>query len=417
MKVTIDLTEKCNLKCKHCGNANDSFITNGVDVDFVSILKEIPYTITKVDLLGGEPLLYDKLDTLFNYLAENRVEVSLISNGQFGDEVAKYLSKKSVKNISISIDGLKKENDEVRGAGSFDKAVAFLNSLLKYRTDDKMMIGVNIVINRLNCGGIYTLIHKLFSQGVDYIRINRILESGRVCGTDLLLDDDQYLNEIEKICIEFYKSDLMKKISFDLETPFLAYYLNIKYHMENELKIDFCDAAQHSVYINARGNIYPCRAYNDVIHLLDFQNEFFTCAKRLIEKTENIEMDIYCNDCFLKKYCFQCPLNKKNPTICKALEIRFLGYLDKFKKSKIRIRNDMFVINTKNKTYLVNPSFEKNYIMEDKNRELISYFNTEDTLEKISVQNHIDYYVLADFVLDLARKGGCELYESEKNYC
>ena len=55
--------------------------------------------------------------------------------------------------------------------------------------------------------------------------------------------------------------------------------------------------------------------------------------------------------------------------------------------------------------------------MEDKNRELISYFNTEDTLEKISVQNHIDYYVLADFVLDLARKGGCELYESEKNYC
>ncbi len=416
MKATIDLTEKCNLKCKHCGNANDSLITNGVDTDFVSILKEIPYTITKVDLLGGEPLLYDKLDILLNYLAENLVEVSLISNGQFEDGVAKYLTEKPIRNISISIDGLKKENDEVRGIGSFDKSVAFLNSLLKYRTDDKMMIGVNIVINRLNCESIHILIHKLLLQGVDYVRVNRILESGRACGTDLLLEEDQYLNEIENICMEFYKSDLIKKISFDLETPFLTYYLNMKYHIKNDLEIDFCDAAQHSVYINAKGDIYPCRACNDVIHLPAFKNELFRCAERLIEKAENIEMDVYCNDCFLKQYCFQCPLNKKSPAICKALEVRFLAYLDEFKKSKIKIKNDIFIINTKNKVYLINPSFEKNYTMEDTNKELVSCFNTENTLEEISIQNHIDYYALVDFVLDFVQKGECELYESEKSY-
>lgn len=412
MKITIDLTERCNLKCKHCGNANDLLPTNGMEEDFVSILKRIPYTITKVDLLGGEPLLYSKLDILLNYLEENLIEVSLISNGQFGDEVAKYLSEKSIRNISISIDGLKKENDEIRGRGSFDKAIAFLNSLLKYRTNDRMMIGVNIVINRLNCGSIQALIHKLFLQGIDYIRINRILESGRAYGTDLLLDDDQYLNEIEKICMEFYKSDLIKKITFDLETPFLAYYLNMKYYIENDLKTDFCEAAQHSVYINAKGDIYPCRACNDIIHLSNFKNELFMCAERLIEKAENIEKDIYCNDCFLKEYCFQCPLSKRNPTICKALEERFLAYLDKFRKNKIKIRNDIFTINTKNKTYLINPSFEKNYIMEDTKKELISCFNTENTLEDISIQNHIDYYALVDFVLELVRKGGCEIYES-----
>ena len=65
---------------------------------------------------------------------------------------------------------------------------------------------------------------------------------------------------------------------------------------------------------------------------------------------------------------------------------------------------------------MINPSFEKNYTMEDTNKELVSCFNTENTLEEISIQNHIDYYALVDFVLDFVQKGECELYESEKSY-
>lgn len=37
-----------------------------------------------------------------------------------------------------------------------------------------------------------------------------------------------------------------------------------------ELKRDFCDAAQHTFYIDAKGNMYPCRNYKckiEVSHL------------------------------------------------------------------------------------------------------------------------------------------------------
>ncbi len=416
MKIVIDLTNKCNLKCKHCGNANDNSFVN-IETDFINILKNIPYTITKVDLLGGEPLLYSKLDDLLTYLEEISVEVSLISNGQFSDEMAKYLCKKMIRNISISIDGMREQNDQVRGKGSYDKAIKFLESLLEYKTNEKMDIGVNIVVNRLNCESIKLLIEKVLSQGVDYVRINRILEEGRACNSDLLIDDVQYLTVIEQICSEYCSNDLMEKIVFDFETPFLAYYLNIKYDMNYMIKKDYCDAAQHSIYINSIGEIYPCRSYQHKINLTNFINDISLCATKLIMNSEKEENDEYCISCFLLQYCFRCPLNKKkNPGMCKLLETKLLNYFDGFRKHRVKFLDNTFIVATDSELYLMDPSKEKNYRVKNGNAKLLEYIDGERTFEEISKNSNIDYYTLTDFLLDLSNRGGCEIYELKENY-
>ena len=110
MKVIIDLTEECNLRCKHCGNACEHLETvQNVEVDFVDILEQIPYKITRVDLLGGEPLLYRKFEKLMEYLLLNDIKASLITNGQFDEIRAEQLLNDSFKSISVSIDGQKQK--------------------------------------------------------------------------------------------------------------------------------------------------------------------------------------------------------------------------------------------------------------------------------------------------------------------
>ena len=68
MKLVIDLTAKCNLQCKHCGN----LFSNGLEIkDLEEKIEEIPFKIESVDLLGGEPLLYSKIFAKFKQKVGN----------------------------------------------------------------------------------------------------------------------------------------------------------------------------------------------------------------------------------------------------------------------------------------------------------------------------------------------------------
>ena len=141
--VFLQLSSKaCNLKCKFCYIKKNTFKK---EEDFLP-LEKIKQSLTilknknlnSIYLTGGEPLLHPD----FNQILRMCLKISnttVMSNGiMINDKKARFLKKiddesnfETIYRISLdSTDEL--ENDELRGRGSFRKAIYAIMSLLKY---------------------------------------------------------------------------------------------------------------------------------------------------------------------------------------------------------------------------------------------------------------------------------------------
>ena len=80
--IDLPLTTKCNLSCSHCGSLIDQYVHH-YDVDYNIIISSldrllsITNLIVRVNVLGGEPFLYPKLENVLEYI-QTRKEIDKI---------------------------------------------------------------------------------------------------------------------------------------------------------------------------------------------------------------------------------------------------------------------------------------------------------------------------------------------------
>ncbi len=136
--------KSCNLKCKNCYIQKNPFKNED---DFISLdkikqtllfIKNQKIKLNSIYLTGGEPLLHPD----FNQILRMCLKVSnttILTNGtMINDKKARFLKKiddeSSFETIyRISIDSTDEiENDNLRGRGTFRKALSAINSLIKY---------------------------------------------------------------------------------------------------------------------------------------------------------------------------------------------------------------------------------------------------------------------------------------------
>lgn len=133
----IDVTDNCNLRCKHCYHfhGKNDFKTQELPINvWIKRFNELFNAgIRTLLLVGGEPALrIDVLmvaDKLFPY-------VSVITNGTI------KIPEEFNHTIFVSIDGSQKTNDSIRGNGVFDRVIQ------NYSEDKRVVI--NMTITREN---------------------------------------------------------------------------------------------------------------------------------------------------------------------------------------------------------------------------------------------------------------------------
>ena len=154
----INITNRCNLKCKHCfvyreGTPNAPTKSNEMPAE--EMIKEIKryrrkFGIMRMVWMGGEPLLRkDVLKPGIKLFAQNTVTtngtLSLINLGP------------KIKWV-ISLDGPEEINDEVRGKGTFRRVVKNLNDLPDDFPGD---LQCNCVVTKRNENSLLELIKTL----------------------------------------------------------------------------------------------------------------------------------------------------------------------------------------------------------------------------------------------------------------
>lgn len=129
--LQLHITEKCNLNCAHCYLGKK----NNIDMKLTTIaqvLEEFSQYGFKVLVTGGEPLMHKNFWEVLKLTSELPLRVEVLTNGTLiTPEVAMGLAK-YVHQVQISLDGMKRGHEAIRGEGTFDATVEGMKNALKF---------------------------------------------------------------------------------------------------------------------------------------------------------------------------------------------------------------------------------------------------------------------------------------------
>lgn len=231
-RIFAEITNKCNLKCKHCYGNFEAKNNNFLDI---SSLKKLIRNARKsgvyqFDLTGGEPLLYPHLEELLKYLYESGMIVRIFSNlTLINKKMINILTKYGVKEIITSLDSaLPDEHDKFRGVkNSFNKTSEAIKLLQKYG----ITISVNTMVGNHNKNNIKEMVEYITSLNVKSV-MDVIIPAGRA----VTLSEN--IRSSARIIKSVY-NDYYNIVDFDA--------IAIK-----------CGIGDRFVYLKSDGNIYLC---------------------------------------------------------------------------------------------------------------------------------------------------------------
>lgn len=187
-RLDFAVTERCNLRCRHCITAAPDRTRDGsartLSPRLVDRLRDdLAFAEYAGFVHGGEPLvtpaLFDVLDALRAARGAEPTTVHLLTNGVLlGERMLDRLIGAGVTSISVSIDGATAaSNDAVRDGGRFDLVVDNLRHAARRRREigADLRLGVSSVVMAENAHELSALVDLAADAGADWIKLEEIV--------------------------------------------------------------------------------------------------------------------------------------------------------------------------------------------------------------------------------------------------
>lgn len=153
--LNLEISHACNLFCEACGRVRSA---KGGKLSVEQCTNAIDETKAPVIYFtGGEPLLNKSLPEVVDYALRNNRIVFVVTNGMLLKERVSNLTPHQNLALDVSIDGLKKEHDHIRGEGVFDRALEGI----KEAKSRGHRIYTNTTIYKVNMGVLGDMMHLL----------------------------------------------------------------------------------------------------------------------------------------------------------------------------------------------------------------------------------------------------------------
>ena len=257
------LTERCNLRCRHCyqGRRAPHEMTadevkheiDGATEMFRAWEKEHGIRVVpSVHFTGGEPLLYKELWEVIAYSRGMGYGVAMMTNGSLIEKgAARKASQLGVSDIQISLEGPPELHDSIRGKGSFNRMARGVEQLVQANN----RVSANATLSRLNVNQIKETTEIARNMGFYGIGFSRVVPCGR--GKSLLND----LLTSEEIKGAYQQVRSLNSPSFEIVSgdPLAGTLLGIKPSPGCSLTLSGCSAGFSGVTITSDGSVMPCR--------------------------------------------------------------------------------------------------------------------------------------------------------------
>ncbi|MBN2340413.1 MAG: radical SAM protein [Deltaproteobacteria bacterium] len=137
MKLTyavIEITNRCNLRCRHCASTSGKARPNELSFDEIAALLESIRSLggEEITIIGGEALLREDWYEICLLVTQLEMRLILISNGlQMTSETLSKLRALSPYLVGFSLDGATRESyRQMRGVDGFDHVMTLLEQLV-----------------------------------------------------------------------------------------------------------------------------------------------------------------------------------------------------------------------------------------------------------------------------------------------
>lgn len=182
-KCLIQITEKCNFKCRHCFLSADG---GGKQLSLEQIDKQVlPFCVenkvTKVTLTGGEPLFHSECISIINRFLNLGINVTVCTNGSLITEelLQKIVDLKKIK-FNVSLDAFSQE------AFNMFRVNSMLNSFDRILLNIQLLSQYHVLNGILVTPNSYTTIEEYYKlckfakeHGAKYVLMNPLSEFGR----------------------------------------------------------------------------------------------------------------------------------------------------------------------------------------------------------------------------------------------
>ncbi len=163
LQTVLFITDRCNLECKHCSVYNK---TNPHHMNYEQVKEQLEYSYNLgsrfVDFEGGETMIWRDDKYGINDLIALAKRIGFYSATVTTNAQLPFKSLKA-DSIWVSLDGLGKFHEEIRGKGTFARLEKNINE------SEQKQLSVNMVVSTIN--------YTNMGETIEYVKNNPAIKS------------------------------------------------------------------------------------------------------------------------------------------------------------------------------------------------------------------------------------------------
>jgi len=261
---SIIVTYRCNAKCNMCDCFNDP--TRPQEEFSPKLLDKLPH-LTFANITGGEPFIRKDIEEIVSIVRKKADRVVISSNGFFSDRIIDLFRKHRDIGIRLSIEGLPKSNDAIRGIkDGFDKGLRTLLQLVDMGVKD---VGFGMTVQEMNAEDLVELYNLSNHMGMEFATAT-LHNSFYFRKTNNTVENKQKVAKaFEELINRLLKSRSPKKW-------FRAYFnhglINYLYGQKRLLP---CDMGKNGFFLDPFGDLLPCNGMTEKMSMGNLHKQDF----------------------------------------------------------------------------------------------------------------------------------------------
>ena len=244
---TVIVTYRCNAHCNMCDCfKHPTKPEEEITLDVIRKLPEMAFT----NITGGEPFIRRDIPDIVRELYKKSDRIVISTNGYFTDRIISLCREFPKVGIRISIEGLQKTNDSIRGIpDGFKRGYGTLTTLVDMKHPD---VGFGMTVQDMNCNDLVPLYLLSDQMGMEFATAALHNSFYFRKYDNKIVDRKRVAENFAKLINELLKSNSPKKW-------FRAYFNHglINYIYGNQRLLP-CDMSRNAFFIDPYCDVIPC---------------------------------------------------------------------------------------------------------------------------------------------------------------
>lgn len=249
---TVIVTYRCNARCSMCNRYKaPSKPEEEISIETIKKLPKMYFT----NITGGEPFIRTDLKDIVQELYKKSDRIVISTNGFFTDRIVDLCKEFPQIGIRISIEGLEKTNNEIRGLqNGYQRGYQTLKKLREMGMKD---VGFGMTIQDKNAHDLVPLYKVSDEMGMEFATASLHNSFYFVEAKNIIHDRSMVAKNFEDLVNELLRTNSPKKW-------FRAYFnhglINYIYGQKRLLP---CDMSFDTFFIDPYGDVMPCNGTKD----------------------------------------------------------------------------------------------------------------------------------------------------------